>query len=78
MAAVGYTGLQWALVACNGPQSALAKSVGKDRKGKLSLALYVVAILLAFVEPRASILLYVLVAAVWFVPDSRIEKRAGA
>ena len=49
MAAIGYTQLQAAIVACNGQSSKLAAAVGNDFKGKISLALYVAAIPLAFV-----------------------------
>lgn len=73
MAAVGYTLLQNALVACNGRNSALAVRIGRDLKGKASLALYAAAILLAFVGVWIAITLYVLVAALWFVPDRRLE-----
>src|SRR6266436_2800691 len=51
MAAIGYTQLQAAIVACNGQSSKLAAAVGNDFKGKISLALYVAAIPLAFVSP---------------------------
>jgi uncharacterized membrane protein len=73
MAAVSYTLLQAALIARNGHDSELAKAVGHDIKGKLSLAAYVVAIPLAFVSVWISIALYVMVAMIWFVPDTRIE-----
>jgi uncharacterized membrane protein len=45
-----------------------------DIKGKLSMAVYASAILLAFFEPWISIALYILVALIWFVPDRRIEQ----
>jgi uncharacterized membrane protein len=73
MAAVSYTLLQAALIARNGHDSELAQAVGHDIKGKLSLAAYLVAIPLAFVSVWIAIALYVMVAMIWFVPDSRIE-----
>jgi uncharacterized membrane protein len=73
MAAVGYTQLQQAIIACNGSSSKLAAAVGSDLKGNASLAIYVAAIPLAFVSPWISIALYVLNAAMWLVPDRRIE-----
>ena len=54
---------------------ALALAVGSDVKGKLSLAIYVVSVPLAFVNPWISISLFVVVAAMWLVPDRRIETR---
>jgi uncharacterized membrane protein len=73
MAAVGYTMLQSALVACNGRSSTLAAAIGRDLKGKFSMALYTVAVVLAFVRPWMAIVLYVANLLVWLVPDRRIE-----
>jgi TMEM175 potassium channel family protein len=73
MAALGYVLLEWALVACNGPDSPLAAAVGHELKGQISLALYVVAVLLAFWWPWIAILLYAANALAWFLPDRRIE-----
>jgi uncharacterized membrane protein len=73
MAAVSYTLLQWAIVACNGRSSRLAAALGNDLKGKASLAMYAVSIPLAFLSPWISVALYVAVAVIWFVPDRRIE-----
>lgn len=72
-AAVAYSVLTRQLIAVNGHDSRLARAVGNDRKGKLSLALYIVSIGLAFVRPWVAIALYVGVALIWLVPDTRIE-----
>jgi uncharacterized membrane protein len=77
MAALAYTALQAAIVAKQGPASKLAAAVGADLKGKVSLALYVLAIGLAFVNQWCSDALYVAVALIWLVPDRRIESRLG-
>jgi TMEM175 potassium channel family protein len=58
----------------HGPSSPLAQAIGRDRKGNVSLALYVAAIPLALVRPWISIAIYVTVALIWLVPDRRIEK----
>ncbi len=73
MAAVGYMLLQRAIIAVNGRTSRLATALGHDLKGKLSLALYVVAVPLAFFNAWISVALYLVVALLWFVPDRRIE-----
>ncbi|HTL53658.1 MAG TPA: TMEM175 family protein [Planctomycetota bacterium] len=73
-AAFAYWILQNAIIASEGPESKLAKAVGKDWKGKLSQVLYLGAVVLAFVQPYASVAIYVLVALIWLVPDRRIEK----
>jgi uncharacterized membrane protein len=74
-AALSYTILQTVIIRLEGPGSRLAAAVGGDRKGKVSLLMYVAAIPLAFVHPAISDVLYAIVAAVWLVPDRRIEKR---
>ena len=74
-AALAYYVLVRALLATEAKDSLLAQAVGTDRKGKLSPLLYAVAIPIALVAPWASFAIYVLVAAVWFVPDLRIERR---
>jgi len=75
LAAVAYTILQRAIIAEQGPGSRLAAAVGGDRKGKVSLALYLAAIPLAFVREWIADALYVAVALLWLVPDRRIEAR---
>jgi len=74
-AAVAFTILVRAIVAYDGENSTLAKAVGEDGKGKLSLVLYAAAIPLAFVRPWIADALYVTVALIWLAPDPRIERR---
>ncbi len=74
-AAIAYAILQTAIIALEGEASWLRQAVGRDVKGKLSIALYAVAIGIAFVDPGISDALYVLVALMWLVPDRRIESR---
>ncbi len=74
MPAIAYTLLQMAIVHRHGPHSVLASAIGGDFKGKVSIALYVAGMALAFVVPWASIALYVLVAVMWLIPDRRIER----
>jgi len=74
MSGVAWLLLQRALLRRNGPESLLARAVGRDLKGKLSALLYAAAILLAFVRPWIADAIYVLVALIWFVPDRRFER----
>ena len=74
LAAVAYSVLQRAIVARQGSDSVLAGALGPDRKGKLSLVLYVVGIGLAFVSPWLAAGIYAFVAAMWLVPDRRLER----
>jgi uncharacterized membrane protein len=73
-AAIAYVILQARIVAVQGRDSALARAVGGDRKGKLSIALYLLGIGAAFVNPLLANGCYALVALIWLVPDRRIEK----
>jgi uncharacterized membrane protein len=72
--AIAYTILTRSLLALHEDDSKLAQAIGSDRKGKLSLALYVVALAFAFVVPWVSVALFVSVALIWVVPDSRVER----
>jgi len=79
MAALAYWILQKCILAEQGPDSVLARALGKDRKGRLSPLLYALALPAAFVHPAIAQAIYVVVALMWLVPDSRIEHalRAG-
>lgn len=74
MAAIAFTILVRALLACHGQSSTLARAVGPDRKGKLSLVMYAAGISLALVNRWVALALYVSVAIIWLVPDTRIER----
>ena len=75
MSGVAYFILSRNLIKLHGKDSKLAKAVGRDNKGILSLVFYTAAIPLAFVHTGISMGLYVLVAMMWFIPDRRIEKK---
>ncbi len=73
MSAVSYTILMLTIIAGEGRDSRLARAMGRDYKGKISMALYAVAIPLAFVHEMIADAIYVAVAMIWFIPDRRIE-----
>jgi uncharacterized membrane protein len=76
MAGVAYYILAHCLTAIHGKDSTLAKAIGKDKKGVISVVLYIVGIIAAlFIHPWIGFSLYVIVAAIWFIPDRRIEKK---
>jgi uncharacterized membrane protein len=75
MNALSYTLLSRVLIRHSGKDSALAQAMGRDRKGKISLIIYAIAIALAFVNSYIGFALYIVVACIWFVPDRRIEKK---
>jgi uncharacterized membrane protein len=74
MSGVAYYVLSRALIRLHGEHSAIARAIGDDAKGRLSVVIYAVAIAVAFASPAASCALYVLVAVMWLVPDPRIER----
>lgn len=74
MAAIAYYTLQTVIIRTQGPDSALARAVGRDWKGRLSPLIYLAAIPLAFVHPWIADGLYTVVALLWLVPDRRIER----
>jgi TMEM175 potassium channel family protein len=72
--AIAYTLLTLSLLALHESDSQLAQAIGRDRKGKVSLAAYIVAFVSAFVVPWISVALFVAVAVMWVIPDRRIER----
>lgn len=76
MCAIAYTILQNRLIRHHGNESILARAVGTDHKGKVSVICYIAGIALSHVVPWVSCALYVLVALMWLVPDRRIEEAA--
>jgi uncharacterized membrane protein len=73
-AACAYYVLAQVLIAKHGKDSVIAKALGSDVKGKISVVLYGLAIFGAFVNSGLACGLYVVVAVMWLVPDRRIEK----
>lgn len=75
MCGIAYTILCTSLIRHAGPDSVLAEALGADWKGKLSLVVYTVAIIVAFFNSGAAFALYIAVACMWFIPDRRIERK---
>jgi len=74
MAAIAYFVLQYTIIASQGKDSLLKKAVGTDWKGKLSVILYLSAIVSTLWSPWVAIGLYAFVALMWLIPDRRIER----
>lgn len=74
MAAIAYFILVKALLYRHGKDSVLATAIGNDNKGKISIVIYVLAMLLGFINPLYACTLYAVVAVIWLIPDRRIEK----
>jgi len=75
MSAIAYTILVQVIIAHQGAHSKLRAAIGSDKKGKISAALYVAAIPLAFVHREISWAIFVIVALLWLAPDRRIEDK---
>jgi uncharacterized membrane protein len=67
--------LQKIILHYQGKDSLLSEAIGKDYKGKTSLVLYIIGVVLALFYPLISGVIYILVALLWLVPDKRIEKK---
>ncbi|RXR17298.1 DUF1211 domain-containing protein [Flavobacterium amnicola] len=74
MCALAYFILQHQIIKKHGNESLLAQAIGKDFKGKVSVVLYVLAILSTYYHEVISAVIYILVALMWLIPDKRIEK----
>jgi uncharacterized membrane protein len=77
MNALGWVVLQRALLHVEGPDSDLAKAIRSGLKEKISPLIYLVGIVGAFVYTPFAYACYVAVAALWFIPDRRVERQLG-
>jgi len=78
LAGISYLLLQAAIISEQGADSRLKRAVGRDFKGRLSALFYLLAIGCSFILPTVAIAIYVFVALMWIVPDSRIESHVRA
>jgi uncharacterized membrane protein len=78
LAGFAYWILETVIIRHEGPGSVLARALGRDRKGTMSIAVYAAGIALSFVQPWLGEAAYVAVAATWLVPDRRLERTQRA
>jgi uncharacterized membrane protein len=74
MAGLAYSIMMKTLISHHGKDWILSGAIGKDFKGNISVVLYALAMGIAFWMPWISVLIYSTVAAIWIVPDTRIEQ----
>jgi uncharacterized membrane protein len=74
-AGIAYYILERTLIRANGDDSRVAKALGSDLKGQISVVFYALGVGLAFVWPAVSCGLYAAVACMWFIPDRRFEHK---
>ena len=73
-AAVAYFVLVRTLLPIQPEGTRLGEAIGNDAKGKISPLIYALAIPIALVAPAIAFAMYVAVAVIWVVPDTRIER----
>lgn len=74
IASVAYAILVRCIMKLEGKEAAFSKAVRKDQKGIISSVIYIIAIGIAFLYPPVSVILYIVVAFIWLIPDRRMEK----
>ncbi|MFC3208450.1 MAG: TMEM175 family protein [Mesorhizobium sp.] len=77
LCAIAYAILVTQLRRLHDASTTFARALGKDVKGKISIVFYLVGIALSFVNQWLGAAVYVLVAAIWFIPDRRFERQIG-
>lgn len=74
LCAISFNFISNSALAFEGEDSLLAKALKKKTKENASIVIYLVGIVLSFFYPILSLLLYFIVAAIWLIPDRRVEK----
>jgi len=74
MCGIAYYILTRVLLRTHERDSLLARALGSDFKGRISVGLYLAAVVLAFFQTWIALGIYVGVALIWLVPDRRFEK----
>jgi uncharacterized membrane protein len=75
MCSIAYFILVKVLLKVHSKNSTFAKAIGNDKKGKISTCIYIVGIVCAFIHPLIGLGSFLVVLAIWFIPDTRIEKK---
>ena len=78
MAALAYLLLEWAIIHADvseDGETPLDRAVGKVKRERITLAMYLTGAALAFVEPWLAVAIYVAVSLLWFMPDRRVEQQ---
>lgn len=73
MSAIAFFILQRNIIKGHEENFILRKAVGRDLKGKISITLYAFGVLISYLNTWAALATYIIVAIIWFIPDSRIE-----
>jgi uncharacterized membrane protein len=76
-AAIAFTILVKMIVRANGPDSPVARAIGSNLKGNVSIVVYAAGVGLAFLSPYVAYTLYALVAVMWFIPDRQLAQEGS-
>lgn len=76
-AAKSFSLLSKLLIREHGKNSELATILADSRKGRISVWIYILSLVVSTIYPRVSYFLFFIVAVLWFVPDKRIERVFG-
>jgi uncharacterized membrane protein len=77
MCALAWSVMVTVIIRLQGHKSALVGALGRDVKGKLSLLFYAAGMGLSFLAAGLAEAAYALVALMWLIPDTRIERWIG-
>lgn len=75
MAAIAFKIVVNVAIKEEGESSDVGVAFSRDKKIYISMAVYFIGMVCAFCLPIVSIVLYFIVAGIWFVPEKRIEKK---
>ena len=70
--AVAFFALVHAIIRADVANSSVARAIGNDNKGKISILLYAMGVGCAFASPWVSYGCYALVSVIWLIPDRRL------
>jgi uncharacterized membrane protein len=75
MCSASYWLLERTVIASEGAGSALARTIGQDFKRRVSMPVYALAVACSFYSTVLALTILSLMAALWCVPDAKIERR---
>ena len=74
MASIAWFIMSTLIMKSEGKNSGVVRAFKNNIKSIISMIVYFIATILAFYKPIISIIIYILVAAYWFIPEKRVEE----
>lgn len=75
LCAVSFSILEQVTIRHEGKESKIGRALKNKNKEAASISLYIAGVILSFYLPLLSMLCYAVVAVLWIIPDTRIEKQ---